>query len=316
MSGQEPGGPVAIGIDIGATKVLGGLVNVTTGEVLHSDEIPALPRRDAEVVLDDIVELAARIKNVAERDALPVHGLGVGIAEIVDPSGNITTRETFDWLELPVSERFSEIMTPFVMEADVRAAARAEARFGAGHGLASFAYVTIGSGISSCLVLDGKPLIGNTGCAIVLTSATTQEHCLVCGETYEFCLEAYASGLGMTRRYAEAVSREVTRAEEVFDAAAASDAVAVDIIKTAASALGKNVAQLVNLLDPAAIVIGGGLGLAPGPYRDTLTDSIRQQIWHESVRDLPIVTAELGAAGGMVGAALRGAEGQQPGGSG
>ena len=316
MSGQEPGGPVAIGIDIGATKVLGGLVNVTTGEVLHSDEIPALPRRDAEVVLDDIVELAARIKNVAERDALPVHGLGVGIAEIVDPSGNITTRETFDWLELPVSERFSEIMTPFVMEADVRAAARAEARFGAGHGLASFAYVTIGSGISSCLVLDGKPLIGNTGCAIVLTSATTQEHCLVCGETYEFCLEAYASGLGMTRRYVEAVSREVTWAEEVFDAAAASDAVAVDIIKTAASALGKNVAQLVNLLDPAAIVIGGGLGLAPGPYRDTLTDSIRQQIWHESVRDLPIVTAELGAAGGMVGAALRGAEGQQPGGSG
>ena len=325
MSGQESGGPdaigpvaigpIAIGIDIGATKVLGGVVDVGTGSVLYSEEIPALPRRDPEVVLDDIVGFAARLKNAAERDALAVHGLGGGIPEIVDPAGNLTTRDTFDWLDLPVNQRFSTVATPFVMESDVRAAASAEARFGAGQGLGSFAYITIGSGISSCLVLNGKPLVGNTGCAIVLTSATTRERCLVCGEAYEFCLEAYASGLGMTRRYAEAASRPITRAEEVFDAAAAGDAAAADIIETAARALGKNIAQLANLLDPAAIVIGGGLGLAPGPYRDTLIASIRQQIWHEPVRDLPIASAQLGAAAGMVGAALRSVEGSKTGGT-
>ena len=101
MSGQESGGPdaigpvaigpIAIGIDIGATKVLGGVVDVGTGSVLYSEEIPALPRRDPEVVLDDIVGFAARLKNAAERDALAVHGLGGGIPEIVDPAGNLSS---------------------------------------------------------------------------------------------------------------------------------------------------------------------------------------------------------------------------------
>lgn len=300
----------AIGIDIGATKVLGGVVNVDTGTVLHFEEIVAQPQRDPVTVLDDIVGLAARIRDVAKRESWSIQGLGIGIAEIVDPSGNITTRDTFDWLDQSVAARFTEIASPVVMESDVRAAARAEAQFGAGRDLGSFAYVTIGSGISSCLMIDGEPLVGHTGCAIVLSSATTQEHCRVCGNTHDFCLEEYASGLGLTRRYAEATSRTINRAEDVFDAAAAGDGEATHIIESAARALGKNIAQLANLFDPATIVLGGGLGLATGLYRDTLIASVRRQIWHKPVRDLPIVPAALGKAAGLIGAALRGAEGQ------
>ena len=311
MSDVAPEGKFAIGIDIGATKVLGGAVNVRTGAVLHSEEIAAQPRHDPATVLDDILGLADRMRAAAADQSVRVRGLGVGIAEIVDPSGNITTCDTFDWLDLPVAARFAEIASPVVVESDVRAAACAEARFGAGRNLGSFAYVTIGSGISSCLMIDDKPLVGHTGCAIVLSSATTHEHCPVCGESHEFCLENYASGLGMTRRYAEATAREINRTEEVFDAAAAGDGDATDIIESAGRALGKNIAQLVNLLDPAAIVLGGGLGLATGLYRDTLVASVRQQIWHEPVRDLPIVPAALGRSAGLIGAALRGAEGQE-----
>jgi len=307
-SGTE--GKFAIGIDIGATKVLGGVVNVDTGTVLHSEEIAAQPQRDPVAVLDDVVGLAARIRAAAENDSLNVLALGVGIAEIVDPSGNITTRDTFDWLDLPVVARFAEIASPVFVESDVRAAACAEARFGAGRDFGSFAYVTIGSGISSCLMIDGKPHVGHTGCAIVLSSATTQEYCPVCGDAHDFCLEKYASGLGLTRRYAEATSRTINRAEDVFDAAAADDDEAIHIIESAAHVLGKNIAQLTNLFDPAAIILGGGLGLAAGLYRDTLIASIRRQIWHEPVRDLPIVPAGLGKAAGLIGAALRGAEGQ------
>lgn len=315
MVGRTHSSDVAIGIDIGATKVLGGIVEVGTGTALHSEEIPAQAQRDPEVVLDDVLELSRRLRTAAEDESRQLAGLGVGIAEIVDPAGNITTRDTFDWLALPVSERFSEIATPFAMESDVRAAAIAEARFGAGHGFDSFAYVTIGSGISSCLVLDGKPLVGHTGCAIVLTSATTQEHCLVCGSTHDFCVEDYASGLGMARRYTEAASRDVRRTEEVFAASTAGDDRATHIIETAAQALGKSIAQMVNLLDPAAVVLGGGLGLATGLYRDRLTEAIRRQIWHKPVRDVPIAPAALGTAAGMIGAALRGVEGQQPNGT-
>ena len=192
---------ITMGIDIGATKVIAGSVDLGTGSVLHSEQIPALPARDPATVLDDIVDLAVRVRNSVEHESISIGGLGIGIAEIVDPAGNITTRDTFDWLDLPVHERFSEIASPVVIDSDVRVAANAEARFGAGRNLDSFAYITIGSGISSCLMIDGQPVIGHTGCAIVLTSATTREHCHVCGETHEFCLEEYASGLGMTRRY-------------------------------------------------------------------------------------------------------------------
>ena len=260
MPAAESRGPTAIGIDIGATKVLGGVVNVGTGAVLHAEEIPALPRRDPVTVLDDVLGLAERMRDAAARDRVTVRGLGVGIAEIVDPNGRITTRDTFDWLDLPVHQRFGKVASPVVIESDVRAAACAEARYGAGRGLDTFAYVTIGSGISSCLMIKGRPLVGHTGSAIALTSATTREHCPSCGETHDFCLEAFASGLGMTRRYAEATSRDVRRTEEIFDAAASGDVKAVHVIESAARALGKALAQLANLFDPAAIVLGGGLG--------------------------------------------------------
>ena len=309
MSAAESHGPTAIGIDIGATKVLGGVVNVGAGVVLHAEEIPTLPRRDPVTVLDDVIGLAERMRDAAARDRLTVRGLGAGIAEIVDPNGGITTRDTFDWLDLPVHQRFGEVASPVVIESDVRAAACAEARYGAGRGLDTFAYVTIGSGISSCLMIEGRPLVGHTGGAIALTSATTREHCPSCGETHDFCLEAYASGLGMTRRYAEATSHEVRRTEEIFDAAASGDVKAVHVIESAAQALGKALAQLANLFDPAAIVLGGGLGSAAGLYHDRLIESARRQIWHGPVRSLPIVRAELGTASGVVGAALRGAEG-------
>ena len=155
MPAAESRGLTAIGIDIGATKVLGGVVDVGTGAVLHAEEIPALPRRDPVTVLDDVLGLAERMRDAAARDRLTVRGLGVGIAEIVDPNGEITTRNTFDWLDLPVHQRFGEVASPVVIESDVRAAACAEARYGAGRGLDTFAYVTIGSGISSCLMIKG-----------------------------------------------------------------------------------------------------------------------------------------------------------------
>tara|TARA_A100001037_G_scaffold253369_3_gene237943 strand:- start:951 stop:1271 length:321 start_codon:yes stop_codon:yes gene_type:complete len=100
------------------------------------------------------------------------------------------------------------------------------------------------------------------------------------------------------------VSREIGRTEEIFEAANDGDRQAVEIIQTAARALGKNVAQMINLFDPAAVVLGGGLGLAPGLFRDTLIESARRQIWHVPVQDLPIVPAELGTLAGLVGAAM------------
>ena len=95
-----------------------------------------------------------------------------------------------------------------------------------------------------------------------------------------------------------------TRAEDVLSAATAGDEAALSAIRTAAGALGVSIGWLVNVLDPAAIVVGGGLGSAPGPYWDQMVASAREHIWSEASRSVPIVPAALGPAAGLIGAAL------------
>src|SRR5690606_4308883 len=101
--------------------------------------------------------------------AQDVRGIGVGLCELVSPDGRILTGCTVDWRGLPVRERLGRHGTVLV-EADSRAAALAEARFGAGRGLRSFFHVTIGTGIGSALVLDGIPHTGATGSTGTLAS--------------------------------------------------------------------------------------------------------------------------------------------------
>ncbi len=94
------------------------------------------------------------------------------------------------------------------------------------------------------------------------------------------------------------------RAEDVLLAATSGDEAALSAIHTAAGALGVSIGWLVNVLDPAAIVIGGGLGSAPGLYWDRMFASAREHIWSEVSRSVPIVPAALGPAAGLIGAAL------------
>src|SRR6185295_1771091 len=104
----------------------------------------------------DTVDLAKRLVEAAGR---PVIRIGVGVPQLVDNDGRICSAYNFDWTDLPVRERLSTL-APTTIESDVRAAARAEARFGAGKGRGIFAYVTIGTGVSYCLVIDGRPHAG------------------------------------------------------------------------------------------------------------------------------------------------------------
>jgi glucokinase len=195
-------------------------------------------------------------------------------------------------------------IAPAVIAADVRAAALAEYRHGAGHEFDSFAYISIGSGISSTVVQDGVPLAGARGGALVLSSGSLGVPCAECSAWTEFVLEDYASGPALARRYAAASGRAVEGAEVVIAAANDGEATAVQIVETAADALGSSLGWLVNVLDPEAIVVGGGLGLAPGRFRERLMVATRGHIWNPVARELPLVSAALGADAGLIGAAL------------
>lgn len=301
----------AIGLDVGGTKIAGGVVCLDCGEIVARETIATRPDRGGEAVLADAVALARRLATEAKLLELQIEAIGIGVPELVSPDRSIRSRHVIDWQHLPVVETFATLARPVIV-ADVRAAALAEATLGAGAGYRIVAYVTIGTGISSCIVIDGEPLEGARGNALVLASAPLDTLCAVCGKRSRQVLEEYASGPAIVDRFNQATGATAVGAEEVLAAAAADDAVAIDILRASGEATGNSVGFLVNIIDPGIVVIGGGLGSVAGVYWDALAESARAHIWSPETQQLPIVRAALGPDSGLIGAALSttwGAEG-------
>jgi glucokinase len=280
----------AIGVDVGGTKIAAGLVT-DTGQLLSHTAVPTGTRRRAEEILADAVGAADAMATEASRTGIAVTGVGIGVPEIVDTRGQITTSAVLDWLDVPVSRAFAHI-GPTVVVADVRAAAYAESLAGAGRGLGNFVYVSVGTGISHTLVQDGKPYEGSRGAALLLGSTTM----------FDEPLEFIASGPAITAAYAALTGRS-RDAEEVL-AAEAADEKARHVVEVAASALGHAVAVLIDILDPAAIIVGGGLGNADGSYWHVMEQTARRRLWLPAARDIPMLRAGLGPHSGEIGAAL------------
>jgi glucokinase len=293
----------SIGVDVGGTKIAAGAVELGSGAVAFRRETPTRPERGAAALLADIEMLAETIAGELRSDGRVPAAVGIGVPELVDAAGHIRSAHLLDWSTIPLTDRLGAIAPAFIA-ADVRAAALAEARHGAGREFDSFAYISIGSGISSTVVQDGVPLVGARGGALVLSSGSLGVPCPECSTWTEFVLEDYASGPALARRYAAATGQVVEGAEAVIAAANDGDATAVRIVDSAADALGSSLGWLVNVLDPEAIVVGGGLGLAPGRFRDRLIEATRNHIWNPGARGLSFVSAALGADAGLIGAAL------------
>jgi len=292
----------AVGLDVGGTKIAGGLVRFPAGVIMHRRRISTRAERGPQAVLADAVELAQELADpVPPRERFA--GVGIGVPELADPNGQVISGHTVDWRSVSLVETFGKI-GPVCVEADVRAAALAEARLGAGQGYRIIAYVTIGTGISSTLVVDGRPYKGARGNALILASSPTSVVCPTCQSWARPVLEEFASGPALVKRYNQGRSEPVANAEAVSVAAAQGEADAVRVVRDGAEALGSALGFLVNVLDPEAVVIGGGLGLAGGLYWEALVDSARRHIWAETTRPLPIIPAQLGHDAGLIGAAL------------
>jgi glucokinase len=255
---------LAVGVDVGATKIAAARVDVTRGEIVATRRIVTAPERGPDAVLADCRALAAELGDGA---ALR----GIAVCELVDPSGRVCSAETIDWRDVDLLASFQWV------ESDVRAAALAEARFGAGRDEPDFLYVSVGSGISHCLMTGGEPRLGVRGSAI---------------GTGAPLVERWSSGLALARRTGHGSAEE-----------ALADPAAADVVEDAAQRLGLALAALVNALDPGAVIIGGGLGLHDR-YRARVQAVLRDAVYDPRARGLPVLPAGLGADAPVIGAAL------------
>jgi glucokinase len=191
----------------------------------------------------------------------------------------------------------------------------AELHFGHGQKHPSFVFVTIGTGLSFAFCSDGRIHRGANGYAIHFGSSDIMAVCAACGAQEPFNLEALASGKGLAETY-RARSNQALDARALIDGApgdgagdapgdGAGDAAGeagARLVDQATTAMASYLGQLVNILDPHAVIIGGGLGRAPR-YFEALEKKTRPFIWSESCRALPILTSALPKDGAAIGAA-------------
>ena len=265
--------PRAVGIDVGGTKLAAGSSTSRTGEVSARQVCPT--PQDGPAALATCAEAASM---------RPPSGgpIGLGVCELVDQLGRPRQRvQTLDWRDLDVASAFAAT-GPIVVDSDVRTAGRAEALLGAGRDFSRLVFLNVGTGISYCLLRDGVPDPGARGYAIIVGAPAVED---------------VAGGAGLAALAGEPDARAVL-----------AGSLHAGLVAEATAALGAAIASLVNALDPDAVVIGGGLGLVSS-YREAAVSAARPLIWAEDVRGLPIVPADLGGDGAILGAALAAPEG-------
>jgi glucokinase len=286
-----------LGIDVGGTKIAAGIFRFPSAGMVAQRTIATACERGGEVILQDVVSL------VEELGGQRYEAVGLGICELVTPAGEIASANCIPWSRAQVESRLGKF-GPLFIEADVRAAAMAEAQFGAGHPFKIFLYVTIGTGISSCLMIDGHPYTGARGASGTMASSPVRVPCGHCGELTNQTLEEIASGPGLLAQFRKrSPEQNLTSTRELLLAADRGEKIAGDVVVAGATALGAAVANLVNVLDPEAVVIGGGLGMTDGYYSDLLASVITDNVWWSGHKSLPIIKAYLGPESGLQGAA-------------
>jgi len=258
-----------LSIDVGASKISGALVGESF-EILHNEIVPARTALygDADPDLAITKALIKAMLQVAKEKNLGVTKGGACFAEYVTPDQLLNSKDQIAWSVQPKEDFAALTGFAWTIESDVRAMALAESRAA---DVKDFLFVTVSSGISHALVIGGKPWAGATGEAIgfgITQIDNSQESPI---------LEQFSSGLGIARRYQKATGTDVTSAEIVF-AQYEKDPIAKEIIGSAAAVLGKSLAAMVEFLDPAKIVIGGGLWLGSDLYRNLVLASYEKNV--------------------------------------
>ena len=292
-----------IGVDVGGTKILAGLVE-GSGRVVRRHECPT-PIGSEEQLLDG---LAAAVAELLGED---VAALGFGIPSTIDQrTGRAVFSANIPLADLDLrgwmGERFG---LPVAVDNDANAATIAEWTAGAGRGVSDMVMLTLGTGVGGGLILGGRPFRGWIGAGaelghivIDLDGPPCQGFCTGRGH-----LEVLASGLA-----ADAAARAAfgpgSDAHLLVRLAEEGDARARAVIAEIGRRLGAGIGSLVNIFNPELVVIGGGFAAAG----DFLLDPAREVVAREALppaRDLVrIVRAELGTEAGVIGAALVGFE--------
>lgn len=306
---------LACGIDVGGTKIAGGVVDAD-GTIVEELKVTS-PAQDVEAIEEAV---AALITELASRHE--VTSVGVGAAGYVDNTrSTVYFAPNLAWRDIDLRAELEErVDLPVVVENDANAAAWGEFAFGAGKDVDDFLLVTVGTGVGGGIVLDGALHRGAFGVAAEIGHMRVVPGGVLCGCGNHGCLESYASGSALVREARAAATGGSLLARDLLDrvggdpaditgpaiteAAQAGDRFARDQLASIGRWLGEGIASLAAVLDPAMIAIGGGVSEAGDLLLDPIRAAFDSQLTGRGHRPAPEITrARLGNKAGLIGAA-------------
>ncbi|MBC2933483.1 ROK family protein [Nocardioides sp. zg-1228] len=314
MSGRAPG--VVVGVDIGGTKVLAGVVDAE-GRVTRTARRTTPGRRVVTSRVED-----ALVEAVVEAAAgAPLAGVGVAAAGLVDRAGErVMFAPHLPWQGEPLRELLADRLgCAVLLDNDANCAARAEATHGAARGAGSALMITMGTGIGGAVLLDGRVVRGANGMAGEFGHMQVVPDGLTCECGRRGCWEQYSSGNALVRHARAALAAgQPSVLHETADgdldrvsgpmvtaAAGSGDPVAAQAFASVGDWLGVGTANLVAALDPEVVMVGGGLSAAGDLLLEPARAALRRSLVGGAHRRTPdVLAARLGPQAGMIGAAL------------
>ena len=305
---------LACGIDVGGTKIAGGVVD-ETGTILEELRVES-PATDVPAIEAAIEKLVTEL-----RTRHPIEAVGVGAAGYIDKARAVVLfAPNLAWRDLDLKADLERALDlPVVVENDANAAAWGEFQYGAGHDVDDLLLVTVGTGVGGGVVLDGSLYRGAFGVGAEIGHMRVVPDGILCGCGNRGCFEMYASGSALVREARTAARSSLLAADLleraggdadaitgplITDAARDGDTFAVEQLSALGRWLGEGIASLTAVLDPAVVVIGGGVSAADelllGPARAAFAAQLTGR-GHRPM--LEIRKARLGNRAGLIGAA-------------
>ncbi len=310
-----------IGIDVGGTNVKIALVD-DNGKIIYSNSVPTYAKMGYEYTVNNIKQAIRDLMKETNTTPTDIEGIGFDFPGQVDcKTGVVKLAPNIPgWVNVPIAQMIEdEFHIPTRIDNDVRCAALGELKFGAGRGCENFICITVGTGIGSGIVINGKVVRGATNAAGELGHIKLQMNggpICGCGDTG--CLEAFASGpaiVAMAQDYIKGGKstkfREMAAAESgeitpymVAKAAEEGDPVAKRIFEIVGEYIGIGLTSVINLLNPERVIIGGGVAESGELLLAPIRKTIKERAMVVAGNAVEIVPAQLGNSAGVIGASM------------
>jgi glucokinase len=312
---------LVVGVDIGGTKVAAGLVD-RNGEIKSQIRTPMVANRGAGEGLAAVVSAIDLLLSHDPKMRTLIRGIGICAPGPLDPKTGVVINppNVPCWRDFPLATEVEKVYrVPVKVENDANAAALAEARWGAGRGYRHIFYAGVGTGIGSGIVFDGKIYNGRTGAAAEGGHMSIAYDGPRCGCGKPGCIEILAAGPAIARRARAKLASaqghrsaildlakgniDAVTSEMVGQAYAAGDPVAKQVLHETVDLLSLWLSNIIDLLEPDVIILGGGVAAMLSPFFGDIADGIAKYCIISRCREIPLLKAHYGADAGIAGGA-------------